>query len=110
MKLVSFLDSFFILSLGITFSLLLALVYHFRNRLNENEKKYEKLLVIVNDIVKKLNEQNDIQQNIYYDNDAVQISDNYSNDDEMTNTLQHYEYDESIYQQTYENDGQEDED
>ena len=57
MKLVGVLDTFFILSLGITFVLLLVLVYHFRKRLNENELKYDKLLIIVNDIVQKLNEQ-----------------------------------------------------
>ena len=57
MKFIGFLDTFFILSLGITFVLLLVLVYHFRKRLNENESKYEKLLSIVNDIVQKLNEQ-----------------------------------------------------
>tara|TARA_B100001287_G_scaffold276369_2_gene286947 strand:+ start:943 stop:1752 length:810 start_codon:yes stop_codon:yes gene_type:complete len=57
MKLAGVLDTFFILSLGITFVLLLVLVYHFRKRLNENELKYDKLLTIVNDIVQKLNEQ-----------------------------------------------------
>ena len=57
MKLVGVLDTFFILSLGITFVLLLVLVYHFRKRLNENELKYDKLLTIVNNIVQKLNEQ-----------------------------------------------------
>ena len=87
MKFVSFLDSFFILSLGITFSLLLGLIYHFRNRLNENENKYEQLLSIVNDIVKKLNEQSaesSIKQNIYYNNE-------YEMDDEIdniTNTME----------------------
>ena len=57
MKLAGVLDTFFVLSLGITFVLLLVLVYHFRKRLNENELKYDKLLTIVNDIVQKLNEQ-----------------------------------------------------
>ena len=94
MKFIGFLDTFFILSLGITFVLLLVLVYHFRKRLNENESKYEKLLSIVNDIVQKLNEQQlppggNVDPNLYLNmpgivmNNNTTISDNW----EQVNTL-----------------------
>lgn len=122
MKFVSFLDSFFILSLGITFSLLLGLIYHFRNRLNENEKKYEQLLSIVNDIVKKLNEQNaqssNISQNIYYNNE---FENEYLEDeeDDITNSMHDTialqysgedNYDEDDFEEGEEDDDEEDDD
>jgi len=113
MKFVSFLDSFFILSLGITFSLLLGLIYHFRNRLNENEKKYEQLLSIVNDIVKKLNELpsshshggNTIDQNIYYNNEVEEIYLD-DEDDDITNSM-HETLDMHNFEENYSGDNEE---
>jgi hypothetical protein len=93
MKLISFLDTFFILSLGITFVLLLVLVYHFRKRLNENEDKYEKLLSIVNDIVQKLNEQQIEAQSLTQMTSAI-LNSHHNNNNEISDNI-HYDIDDN---------------
>jgi len=95
MKLISFLDTFFILSLGITFVLLLVLVYHFRKRLNENEDKYEKLLSIVNDIVQKLNEQQIEAQSFTQMTSAILNSQNNNNNNNEISDNIHYDIDDN---------------
>lgn len=54
MGLFDFVGTFFFLSLGITFVLILLLVYHFKQRLNEMEQKSDKMFEIVNTIVKEM--------------------------------------------------------
>jgi len=54
MGLFDFVGTFFFLSLGITFVLILLLVYHFKQRLTEMEQKSDKMFEIVNTIVKEM--------------------------------------------------------
>ena len=51
---LSFMNTFFFISLGITFVLILLLVYHFKYRLSVLEQKYDSLFQIVNNVVKEL--------------------------------------------------------
>ena len=55
MKFQDILSSLFFLSLGITFILLLLLVYHFRSRIIQSEQKMESIFEVINDIVKEIN-------------------------------------------------------
>lgn len=54
MGLFDFVGTFFFLSLGITFVLILLLVYHFKQRLTEMEQKSDKMFEIINTIVKEM--------------------------------------------------------
>lgn len=54
MGLFDFVGTFFFLSLGITFVLILLLVYHFKQRLTDMEQKSDKMFEIVNTIVKEM--------------------------------------------------------
>jgi hypothetical protein len=55
MKFQDILSSLFFLSLGITFVLLLLLVYHFRSRIIQTEQKMDSMFEVINDIVKEIN-------------------------------------------------------
>jgi hypothetical protein len=55
MAFFNFIETFFFLSLGITFVLILLLVYHFKERIGTVEKKSESLLEIINNMVKEMN-------------------------------------------------------
>lgn len=64
-------ETFFFISLGITFVLILLLVYHFKQRLTAVEQKSDTMFDIINNIVKEMAviktmaiEQNMVQQNI----------------------------------------------
>ena len=52
---MNFIETFFILSLGITFILILLLVYHFKQRIVSIEQKNETMFEIVNNIVSEIN-------------------------------------------------------
>jgi hypothetical protein len=54
MSLIGMLESFFILSLGITFVLVLFLVYHFKQRLTLLENKCDTTFEIINNVVSEL--------------------------------------------------------
>jgi hypothetical protein len=54
MGLFDFMGTFFFVSLGITFVLILMLVYHFKQRLSESEQKSDKMFEIINTIVKEM--------------------------------------------------------
>lgn len=54
MSLIGMLESFFILSLGITFVLVLFLVYHFKQRLTILENKCDTTFEIINNVVSEL--------------------------------------------------------
>lgn len=50
----NFIESFFMLSLGITFVLIVLLVYHFKQRLATMEKKCDTMFDIVQNLVKEM--------------------------------------------------------
>jgi hypothetical protein len=54
MGLFSLIETFFYISLGITFILILLLVFHFKQRITSVEKKNETMFDIINNIVKEL--------------------------------------------------------
>ena len=51
----NFIETFFFISLAITFVLILLLVYHFKQRLSHLEHKSETVVQIINNIVKEIN-------------------------------------------------------
>lgn len=55
MKIQSMFESFFLLSLGVTFVLLVLLVFHFRNRISSLEQKAETMFSLLNNVVTELN-------------------------------------------------------
>jgi hypothetical protein len=54
MSVFNFMETFFFISLGITFILILLLVYHFKQRLSNVEQKSDTMLDIVNNVVKEM--------------------------------------------------------
>jgi hypothetical protein len=52
----SFMETFFFLSLGITFVLILLLIYHFKQRITKTEEKVDMLFDIVQNLVKEVTE------------------------------------------------------
>lgn len=55
MAFFNFIETFFFISLGITFVLILMLIYHFKQRITTLEQKNSKMFEIVNNIVKEMN-------------------------------------------------------
>ena len=55
MGLFNYIDTFFFISLGITFVLLLLLVFHFKQQISSLEHKSDTMFEIINNIVKELN-------------------------------------------------------
>lgn len=55
MGLFSFVETFFFVSLGITFILILLLIYHFRQRFISLEQKCDTMFELINNIVTELN-------------------------------------------------------
>ena len=54
MSIFNFMETFFFISLGITFVLILLLVYHFKQRLSYIEKKGDTMFDIINNMVKEM--------------------------------------------------------
>jgi len=54
MGVFNFMESFFFISLGITFLLIIMLVYHFKQRIMALEHKHDTMFEIVNNVVKQL--------------------------------------------------------
>ena len=54
MGIFSFIETFFFLSLAISFVLILLLVYHFKQRISLLEKKNDTMITIINDIAKEM--------------------------------------------------------
>ena len=54
MGIFSFIETFFFLSLAISFVLILLLVYHFKQRISLLEKKNDVMVTIINDIAKEM--------------------------------------------------------
>jgi hypothetical protein len=63
MSVFNFMESFFFISLGITFLLIIMLVYHFKQRIMALEHKHDTMFEIVNNIVKQLR---NMQMNIQH--------------------------------------------
>jgi hypothetical protein len=55
MAFFNFIETFFFISLGITFVLILLLVYHFKQRMTGLEQKCDTMFEIINDMVKEMN-------------------------------------------------------
>ena len=64
MGLFSFVETFFFVSLGITFILILLLVYHFRQRFITLEQKCDTMFELINNIVMELNNGNRVERGI----------------------------------------------
>lgn len=75
MALFNFIETFFFISLAITFLLILLLVYHFKQRLENTEQKCDSMFEIVNNIVKELN----ILRNAQLNMSPPQFSTNHQN-------------------------------
>ena len=54
MSIFNYIDTFFFISLGITFILILLLVFHFKQRITHLENKNDAMFEIINNIVKEL--------------------------------------------------------
>lgn len=54
MSVFNFMETFFFISLGITFVLILLLVYHFKQRLSAIEQKNDTMFDIINNVVQEL--------------------------------------------------------
>lgn len=63
MGLFNFVETFFFVSLGITFVLILLLVYHFKQRVNAIEQKSDTMFEIINNVVKELTLLRNLQLN-----------------------------------------------
>ena len=54
MGIFNYIDTFFFISLGITFILILLLVFHFKQRMSASEQKNDTMFEIINNIVKEI--------------------------------------------------------
>ena len=54
MGIFSFIETFFFLSLAVSFVLILLLVYHFKQRISLLERKYDTVVCIINDVATEL--------------------------------------------------------
>lgn len=61
----SFVENFFFISLGITFVLILLLVYHFKQRMSSVERKGETMFELMSSVVKEINVLKNVHS--YYD-------------------------------------------
>ena len=65
MGIFSFVENFFFISLGITFVLILLLVYHFKQRMSSVERKGETMFELMSSVVKEINVLKNV--NSYYE-------------------------------------------
>jgi len=115
----NFVETFFFISLAITFVLIMMLIYHFKERLSTLENKTEKIMEIVNNLFNELTKQiaiintltlqinsnidsnidsiNQIQSNTQNQNIRLVVSDNEEDSDD-------YDSDEYISEDDYEED------
>ena len=73
MKLFDMIESVFFISLGITFILILLLVYHFKQRVSSIEQKCDTMFELINNVVSEMNVQRSmmIQLNAPQSNHAL---------------------------------------
>jgi hypothetical protein len=64
MAFINFVETFFFISLGITFILILLLVHHFKQRIVSLEQKYDTTFEIINNIVKEMGNIRNMQFNV----------------------------------------------
>ena len=64
MAFINFIETFFFISLGITFILILLLVHHFKQRIVSLEQKYDTTFEIINNIVKEMGNIRNMQFNV----------------------------------------------
>ena len=111
MGLFNFIETFFFISLGITFILILLLVYHFKQRLSNLEQKNDSMIYIVNNLVKELttvkqisnmmmcsrppNIPNHSPSSFLYNNFTVKEEDEETDDDEIDDDDETYDSDET---------------
>ena len=97
MGLFNFIETFFFISLGITFILILLLVYHFKQRLYNLEQKSNSMIYIINDLVKEFttvkqlsnvmcsqphNKSNYLPNSLLYNNFTIKEDDNEDEDED----------------------------
>ena len=66
MGMFNFIETFFFVSLGITFVLILLLVYHFKQRINGLEQKCDTMFEIINNIVQEITYLKNAQMAVQY--------------------------------------------
>jgi len=66
MEMFNLIETFFFISLGISFILILLLVYHFKQRLNGSEQKCDTMFEIINNVVQELTHVKNIQMGMQY--------------------------------------------
>lgn len=112
MSIFNYIDTFFFISLGITFILILLLVFHFKQRITHVENKTDTMFAIINNIVKELsNIKSVIMQPIHthipfeyhqplsvpiineFTNERILVSDDDTNDDETSDEEYGDDYD-----------------
>ena len=71
MGLFSFIETFFFVSLGITFILILLLVYHFRQRFTTLEQKCDTMFELINNIVTELNTLRNVQPGFHPEEENI---------------------------------------
>lgn len=71
MGLFSFIETFFFVSLGITFILILLLVYHFRQRFTTLEQKCDTMFELINNIVTELNTVRNVQHGFHPEEENI---------------------------------------
>jgi hypothetical protein len=64
MGLFSFIETFFFVSLAVTFILILLLVYHFRQRFNTLEQKCDTMFELINSVVSEMNAMRSVQSGV----------------------------------------------
>jgi hypothetical protein len=64
MGIFNYIDTFFFISLGITFILILLLVFHFKQRIATLENKNDTMFEIINNIVQELSSIKNSQNNL----------------------------------------------
>lgn len=110
MGIFNYIDTFFFISLGITFILILLLVFHFKQRISNLENKNDTMFEIINNIVKEILlikhsvqpqpepfilPENPVVYNevIKFDNNKIVVSDDESDDEEESDEESDFEED-----------------
>ena len=109
MEVYGFLNTFFVASILISSILVVVLVYNFRQRLGAMEEKTETLLQIVNNVVQKLNNDNEDEIQNFVPLTNVN-SDGYYGGNDMTAQYQDNEQDQEETDEDDEDDADDDED
>jgi hypothetical protein len=113
MSAFSMIESFFFLSLGITFVLIILLIYHFKQRITTIEQKSDTMFDIVQNLAKELNSMkvqnmtNGLKPN--YVNAILKEEHDYEEEEEQEESEEEDEEEESDDEEEEEEDGEEEE-